>query len=100
MINIDDVTKAKIKEHKQDSPQIPGHPYRILITEGSESGKTNSFFNLISHQLDIDKIYLCTKDTYEAKKYRFLIHKGESTCLKHFNDSKAFIEYSNRMDDI
>ena len=28
------------------------------------------------------------------------INKRESTGLKHFNDSKAFIEYSNDMDDI
>ena len=29
-----------------------------------------------------------------------LINKRESTGLKYFNDSKAFIEYSNDMDDI
>ena len=29
-----------------------------------------------------------------------LINKRENTCLKYFNDSKAFIEYSNDMDDI
>ena len=29
-----------------------------------------------------------------------LISKRESTVLKHLNDSKAFIEYSNDMDDI
>ena len=29
-----------------------------------------------------------------------LISKRESTSLKHFNDSKAFIEYSNYVDDI
>ena len=29
--------------------------------------KNNSFFNLISHQPDIDKIYLYVKDPYEAK---------------------------------
>ena len=29
-----------------------------------------------------------------------LINKREYTGLKHFNDSKAFIEYSNDMDDI
>ena len=29
-----------------------------------------------------------------------LINTRESTGLKHFNDSKAFIEYSNDMDDI
>ena len=29
-----------------------------------------------------------------------LINKRESTGLKHFNNSKAFVEYSNHMDDI
>ena len=33
-------------------------------------------------------------DPYEAK-YQFLITKTESTGLKHFNDPKAFTEYSN-----
>ena len=40
-----------------------------------------------------------TKDPYEAK-YQFLINKRESTGLKHFNDPKAFIEYSNNMQDV
>ena len=31
---------------------------------------------------------------------QFLIKKQESTGLKNLNDSKAFIEYSNDMDDI
>ena len=39
------------------------------------------------------------KDPYEAK-YQFLINKRESTGLKHFNDPKAFIEYSNDMRDV
>ena len=34
---------------------------------GSRSGKTNSLFNLIDHQSDIDKIYAYAKDPYEAK---------------------------------
>ena len=55
------------KEHNPNWPQIPDHPDRILIIGGSGSGITNSLFNLISHQPDIDKIYLYTKDTYEAK---------------------------------
>ena len=29
-----------------------------------------------------------------------MINKQESTVLRHLNDSKAFIEYSNNMDDI
>ena len=99
MINFDDVVKEKIKEHNPNWPQIPDHPYRILITGGSGSGKTNSLFSLISHQPDIDKIYLPAKDPHESK-YQFLVNKQESAGLNHLNDSKAFIEYSNNMDDI
>ena len=39
------------------------------------------------------------KDPYEVK-YQFLIKKRESTGLKHFNDPKAFIEYSIDMQDV
>ena len=65
----------------------------------SGSGKTNSLFNLINHQLDIDKIYLYAKDLNEAQ-YQFLIKKHEDLGTKHFNDSKAFTEYSNKMADV
>ena len=99
MINFYDVTKENIKEQNPNWPQILDHPYRILITGDSGSGKVNSLFNIINQQPDIDKIYLHAKDPYEAKD-QFLINKQESTCLKHFNDSKAFIEYLNDMDDI
>ena len=50
------------------------------------------------HKPDIDKIYLYARDPYKAK-YQFLINKPESTSLKHVNGSKAFIKYSNYMDD-
>ena len=39
------------------------------------------------------------RDLCEAK-YRFLINKRENVGLKHFNDPKAFIEYSNDMQDV
>ena len=39
MINLDDVTKENIKGHSTNWPQIPDHPYRILITRCSRSGK-------------------------------------------------------------
>ena len=78
---------------------IPDHPYRILIIGGSGSGKTNPLLNLIKNQPDLDKTYLYAKDPYEAKN-QFLINKRESTGLRHFNDPKAFIEYSNDMQDV
>ena len=96
---INNVVKENIKEHNPNWPQIPDHPHRILILGGSRSGKTNSLFNLINQQPDIDNIYLYAKDPYEAK-YQFLIKKRENVGTKHFNDSKAFIKYSNDMDDI
>ena len=39
------------------------------------------------------------KDPYEDK-YQFLIDKRESIGLKLFNDPKAFIEYSNDIQDV
>ena len=64
MINFDDVIKEETKEHYPNWPQIPDHPYRILITWGSGFGKTNSLFNLLNHQPDIDKTLLYAKDLY------------------------------------
>ena len=39
------------------------------------------------------------KDSCESK-YQFLLNKRESTGLKHINDLKTFIEYSNDMQDV
>ena len=47
----------------------------------------------------IDKIYLYFKDLNEPK-YQFLIKKREDVEIKHLNDSKAFIEFLQCMDDI
>ena len=93
MVNFDDYTNENKTQHKLKWPHIPDHPYRILIIGGSESGKTNALLNLINNQPDIAKIYLYVKYPCEAK-YQFLINKRESIGLKHFNDPKAFIEYS------
>ena len=82
MINFDDVTKENIKEYNSNWPQIPDHPYKIFIIIGFGSVKTNSLFNLINQQPDIDKCYLYAKDPYKAK-YQFLINKRESNGLKH-----------------
>ena len=99
MFNFDYITKEDIKEHNPKRPEISDHPYLILIIRGSGSGKTNVLLNLINHEPDTDKIYLYAKDSYEAK-YQLLINKRKSTGLKYLNNSKAFIEYSNDMDDI
>ena len=99
MINFDDYTKENKIKHNLNQPYIPDHPYRILIIGGSGFGKTNVLLNLIKNQPDIDKIYLYAKDLYEVK-YQLLINKRESIELKDFNDPKAFIDYSNDMQDV
>ena len=74
----------------------------MLIIGGSGSRKTNALFNLIKEQYSdelIDNIYLYTNDLNEPK-YQFLIKKRKDTGIKHLNDSKAFIEYSNTMNDV
>ena len=83
MINFDDVAKENIKEHNPNWPQIPNHPYRILK------------FNYTP----CEEIYFYAKDLNEAK-YQFLIKKREDVETMDFNESKAFIEYSNDMDHI
>ena len=39
------------------------------------------------------------KDLYEDK-YQFLIKRRENIGVKYFNDPKAFIEYSNDIQDV
>ena len=53
---------------------IPDHPYRILITGVSGSGKTNVLLNVIKHERPgIDKIYLYVKDAFKSK-YQLVIN--------------------------
>ena len=58
MINFDDVREENIKEHNRNWPQILDPLYIILITGSSGLGKTKVLLNLMSHQPNIDKIYL------------------------------------------
>ena len=66
------------------------------MIRGSKSGKMNTFINLINEQNDIGKIYLYAKGLGE---HEILIKQRKNVGIKHFNDSKAFIQCSNTMDD-
>ena len=55
-------------------------------------------FNPKSHQLDIDNTNLYGKDPHKTG-CQFLTNERQITGLKHLNDFKAFIEYSNNKDD-
>ena len=86
MISFDDYvnenkTLLELRSHNLKWPDIPDHPYRILIIGGSGSGKTKELSTLAINQLDIDKIYLYAKDPCEAK-YQYLIKKKRKHRIK------------------
>ena len=99
MINFDNYSNENKTEHNSNWPYIPDHPYRILIIGGSGSGKTNALLNLINNQLDNDKIYIYGNYPYETK-YQCLINIHEIAGLKYHDYPKAFMDYSNNMQDI
>ena len=98
MFNFDYITKEDIKEHNSNWPEIAHHSHTVLIIGSSGSGKKNALPNLINHEPDIDKKTLYSKDPYEAK-YQLLFNKRKSKDIKYLNDSKAFTECSNDMDN-
>ena len=93
MLNLDDIVSNK-KENKDND-----WPFRMLIIGPSGSDKTNTLLHLINNFHPIDKIYLYAKDT-EKKRYQFVINKREQAGIKNLNDPRAFIEYSNDMNDV
>ena len=105
MSNYDNVTKKH--EHNLNWPQIPDHSYRILLIGGSGlekethyliwwNNKTMMIIALLS-KLYVQKLYV--QDSYETK-YHYLIKKREKNGLENLKDPKAFIEYSNNMQDV
>ena len=44
--------------------------------------------------------FICMQKILSEPKYQFLIGKRENAGIKHLNNSKAFIECSNTMDDV
>ena len=95
----DEYTYENKIDHNSEWPYIPDHPYRMLIVDGPGSGKANALLNLISNQPGIDKIHLCAKDPCGAK-YQYSINKREKVEQNHYDDPKAFMEYSNDMQDV
>ena len=73
-------------------------PFRMFIIGPLGSGKTNTLLHLINNLHPIDKTYLYAKDIHEPK-YKYLINKREQAGIKNLNESHAFIEYSEDMND-
>ena len=93
MLNLDNIVSNK-NENKDNN-----WPLRMLIIGPSGPGKTNVLLHLINNLHPIAKIYLYAKDLHEPK-YEYLINKREQAGIKNLDDPKAFIEYSDDMDDV
>ena len=55
------ITKEGVQEHNPNWPEIPDHPYKMLIVRNSGFGKTNGSFNLINHGPDVDTTFYMLK---------------------------------------
>ena len=93
MLNLDNIVSNK-NENKNNN-----WPSRMLIIGPSGSGKASTLLHLINNLHPIDKIYLYAKDIHEPK-YEYLINRREQAGINNVDDPKAFIEYSNDMDDM
>ena len=71
----------------------------MIIIGPSVSGKTNTLLHLIARLHPIDKSYLYAQDLSEPK-YEYLIKNREQAGIKNLQDPKAFIEYSDDMNDV
>ena len=91
MLNLDNIVNNK-NENKNNN-----WPFRMLIIGPSGSGKTNVLLHLINNLHPIGKIYM---QKTKIPKYEYLINKREQTGIKNLDDPKAFIEYSDDMDDV
>ena len=102
MLNLDNIVSNKSKNKDttgSSSLERNNWTFRMLIAGPSGSGKTNTLLHVINNLHPIDKIYLYAKDINEPK-YEYLINKREQAGIKNLNDSHAFIEYSDDMDDV
>ena len=99
MLNLDDITNENNKEHNDKMAIYSRSFVQNFGNWWFWIRKTNALLNLISQQDDIDRIYLYAKELSETK-HEILIKKRENVGIKHLNDSKAFIECSNTMDDV
>ena len=52
-----------------------------------------------NQQLNIDKICLYIKDSFESK-YQLLINGGEKREIKKLKHPKAFVDYSQKIDEV
>ena len=70
MFNFNYITEEDIKEHNPNWPEIPCHPYRILISGVSTSGKT--FLKLLLNTQVIRVMFTkILKNTIQMKNEKY-----------------------------
>ena len=104
MINFDDYTNENIIEHNSKWSYIPDHPYRILIIDGSGSGKNLSLeiINEIKRIKELEKqvdrtrmVYKGTNKTYDFRNYQTIRVFGNEIRNNVISLETANIEQAN-----
>ena len=81
MFNFDVITNDNNVRYNLKWLYIPDHLYKVLITEGSGSGKRNALLDLIIEQDELaDKIFLYANN-FNKSKYQ-LLNKNNPKKLK------------------
>ena len=85
-------TKIKtMKTYKNKNPDLPQHPYRMLIIGPSNSGKTNILISSIKYSKNYDKIYLFAKKLDEPLYQRLINHFRDNES----EDSEPILELTS-----
>ena len=94
--------QKNINKHSLDWLKMSNYPHRVLIVEGSGFRKTKELINLINEQSDdnysvIKFIYILKVQT--KQNIKFLLTNIKTLVLKIWKIQKAFIHFSNNMQD-
>ena len=96
-------TKSKIINQITEAKKLLNAPEKTRTKIDNRFNSKFKTFKILLHLINnlhpVDKIYLYAKDLQEPK-YAYLINKTEQAGTKNVDDPKAFIEYSDDMDDV
>ena len=88
---------VKINHKSNHKSYILDHTYRIIDIDSLWSDKTNVFLNLIKTNNQILTKFIHMSKIYS---YQWLINRREKIGVKKFQNPKAFIDYSQNIDDV
>lgn len=85
------IPKQNDIERKKNHFLLPKHPFRMLITGASGTGKTNIFMTLLNQLLDYDNLYVVSPSLNDQPIYQHLIDlSNQSDSIKCYDDIAQF----------